>query len=57
MDTEGLMIRILYNVNQLRDGQIVTSTGPKRGSWIMHDAGGWSISVHGGFIWLEALEE
>jgi hypothetical protein len=44
-------------IGQLHDGQIVTSTGPARGLWIPHDSGGWSISVHGGFVWLEALDE
>lgn len=44
-------------VGSLSDGQIVTSTGPPRGAWIKHDHGGWSISVLGGFVWLEALNE
>ena len=43
--------------SQLRDGQIVTSTGPNRGSWIQHDGGGWSISVYGEFVWLERIKE
>jgi hypothetical protein len=44
-------------VNQLKDGDIVTSTGPSRGLWIPHDGGGWSISRFGGFTWLEPIEE
>jgi hypothetical protein len=44
-------------VNQLVEGQVVTSTAPARGPWIRHDAGGWSISVFGGHTWLEPLEE
>lgn len=44
-------------VNQLVEGQVVTSTAPSRGPWIRHDAGGWSISVFGGHTWLEPLEE
>jgi hypothetical protein len=47
-----------YNiVNQLQDGDIVTSTGLSRGLWIPHDGGGWSISKFGGFTWLEPIEE
>lgn len=41
----------------LNEGQIVTSTGPRSGFWIPHDGGGWSISEHGGFTWLEELQE
>jgi hypothetical protein len=44
-------------VNQLQDGDIVTSTGPSRGQWIPHDGGGWSISKFGGFTWLEPIAE
>ena len=44
-------------VNQLEEGQIVTSTGPARGLWIKHDGGGWSISKFGGFTWLEPINE
>jgi hypothetical protein len=45
-------------VNQLVDGQIVTSTSPKqKDGWIQHDAGGWSVTVYGGFVWLEPLSE
>ena len=44
-------------VGQLRQGDIVTSTGPNRGAWIRHDGGGWSISIFGGFTWLEELRE
>jgi hypothetical protein len=44
-------------VGQLHDGQIVTSTGPPHGSWVQHDGGGWSISVYGGFTWLEQLKD
>jgi len=44
-------------VNQLSDGQIVTATGPTRGRWIPHDGGGWSISKHSGFTWLEPIDE
>jgi hypothetical protein len=45
-------------VNQLVDGQIVTSTSPKqKHGWIQHDAGGWSVTVYGGFVWLEPLSE
>ncbi len=43
-------------VGQLEDGDIITATGPRFNDWIPHDAGGWSIAVHGGFIWLEPLE-
>jgi hypothetical protein len=44
-------------VNQLVEGQVVTSTAASKGPWIRHDAGGWSISVFGGHTWLEPLEE
>lgn len=44
-------------VNQLSDGQIVTATGPKRGIWIPHDGGGWSVSKYEGFTWLEPIDE
>jgi hypothetical protein len=44
-------------ISQLNEGQIVTSTRPPRGNWIRHDAGGWSISKHGGFTWLEPIDE
>ncbi|CAB9510529.1 expressed unknown protein [Seminavis robusta] len=47
-----------YNVvHQLKEGDIVTSTGPPRGGWIRHDNGGWSISKYNGFTWLEELKE
>ena len=44
-------------VNQLVDGDIVRSTGPRVENWIQHDAGGWSIALFGGFTWLEPLED
>lgn len=44
-------------VNQLEEGDIVTSIGPRVGDWVHHDAGGWSIAIFGGFRWLEPLEE
>jgi hypothetical protein len=44
-------------VGRLSEGQIVTSVAPARGPWIRHDAGGWSISVYEGFVWLEAIPE
>jgi len=44
-------------VNQLSDGQIVTATGPKRGIWVPHDGGGWSVCKYGGFTWLEPIDE
>lgn len=44
-------------VGKLEEGQIVTSTGPTRGFWVPHDAGGWSISKYGGFTWLEPINE
>ena len=44
-------------VNQLEEGDIVSSTGPRIYSWIPHDAGGWSIALHGGFTWLEPLDD
>ena len=44
-------------VGRLVDGDIVVSTGPRQGDWIRHDGGGWSIAVHGGFVWLEELQE
>jgi hypothetical protein len=44
-------------VNQLKEGQIVTSTGPPRGNWVPHDAGGWSIAKFIGFTCLEPIEE
>jgi hypothetical protein len=49
-----------YNiVGQLMEGQIVTSTGPTRGGWVKHDGdgGGWSVSVHAGFTWLQSIDE
>ena len=46
-----------YNiVNQLSEGDIVTSIGPPRGGWIHHDSG-WSIAVYNGHTWLEELKE
>ena len=54
-------------IGQLRQGQVVTSIGPPRGAWIRHDGGGgdddgetgggWSISIFGGFTWLEELQD
>ena len=44
-------------VGRLVDGQIVASTAPPQGAWIRHDGGGWSVSVYGGFVWLEELTE
>lgn len=44
-------------VNQLEEGEIVTSTGPSRGPWIKHDKGGWSISIYYGHVWLEELRD
>lgn len=46
-------------VNQLEEGDIVTSTGEPRGvgGWIPHDHGGWSISMYSGFTFLEELDE
>jgi len=44
-------------VNQLSDGDIVTATGPRRGIWIPHDGGGWSVYKYGGFTWLEPIDE
>jgi hypothetical protein len=43
-------------VGKLQDGEIITSTGPNRGDWIVHD-GGWSIARFQGFQWLESLQE
>lgn len=43
-------------IGRLVDGDVVTSTGPKRGSWVQH-AGGWSISKYEGFTWLEAIDD
>jgi hypothetical protein len=44
-------------VNQLEEGQIVTSVSPRVDDWVHHDAGGWSIAMFGGFRWLEPLDE
>jgi hypothetical protein len=44
-------------VTQLKDGDIVVSTGPNRGPWVRHDGGGWSVAIFGGFKWLELLVE
>ena len=44
-------------VSTLSEGQIVTSTGPSRGSWIPHDGGGWSVGKLNGFVWLEPIDE
>jgi hypothetical protein len=44
-------------VTQLKDGDIVVSTGPNRGPWVRHDGGGWSVAIFGGFKWLEPLAE
>lgn len=44
-------------VGRLQEGQIVTSTGPTRGVWVPHDAGGWSIAKYAGFTWLEPIDE
>ena len=46
-----------YNiVNQLTEGDVVTSIGPPRGGWIHHDSG-WSIAIYNGHTWLEELKE
>lgn len=44
-------------ISQLKDGQVVTSTGPTRGIWVRHDGGGWSVADYQGFTWLEPLDE
>jgi hypothetical protein len=44
-------------VNQLSEGDIVTSIGPKDGDWVFHDRGGWSISKYEGFTWQEPLDD
>jgi hypothetical protein len=44
-------------VGQLEEGDIIAATGPRIDDWIPHDAGGWSIAVHGGFTWLEPLDD
>jgi hypothetical protein len=44
-------------VNQLVDGQVVTSTSAAKDGWLQHDAGGWSVILYGGFVWLEPLSE
>jgi hypothetical protein len=44
-------------VTQLKEGDIVVSTGPNRGPWVRHDGGGWSVAIFGGFKWLELLAE
>lgn len=44
-------------VNQLQEGDIVTSIAPNRGPWICHDKGGWSISIYSAFRFLEPLDE
>ena len=46
-------------VNQLQEGDIVTSSGPPRGvgAWIPHDHGGWSVTMFNGFVFLEPLDE
>jgi hypothetical protein len=44
-------------VAQLKEGDIVVSTGPNRGPWVRHDGGGWSVAMFGGFKWLEPLAE
>ena len=44
-------------VNQLQEGDIVTSMEPPRDGWIRHDSGGWSIAVYNGFTWLEELKD
>ncbi len=43
-------------VDQLLDGDIVTSVGPNKGHWVRHDRGGWSISVYSGFVWLQPID-
>lgn len=46
-------------VDQLQEGDIVTSVGPPRGvgAWIPHDHGGWSVTMYNGFKFLEPLDE
>ncbi|KAG7348437.1 hypothetical protein IV203_017142 [Nitzschia inconspicua] len=44
-------------VNQLTEGEIVTSIASQEGNWVCHDKGGWSISKYEGFTWLEPIEE
>lgn len=56
-DRPGNPLDVDHILGQLHDGQIVTSTGPPNGSWVQHDGGGWSISVYGGFTWLEQLKD
>ena len=43
-------------VSQLQEGQIVTSVGPPSGTWVQHDAGGWSVREFGGFQWLVPID-
>ena len=46
-----------YNiVNQLSEGDIVTSVSPPRGGWIHHDSG-WSVAVYNGHTWLVEVNE
>lgn len=49
-DTDNL-VGVIY------DGQIVTSIQLNNNNWILHDAGGWSITKYNDFIWLQAIEE
>lgn len=44
-------------VDQLEEGEIVTSVAPPRGPWIKHNKGGWSISIYYGHVWLQELKE
>jgi len=44
-------------VNQIFQGDMVTSTGPPSGAWIQHDRGGWSISRCNNFTWLQEVED
>lgn len=44
-------------IGKLTEGQVVASTGPNRGDWVLHDGGGWSISRFQGFTWLEYIQD
>jgi len=42
-------------VGRLFEGDIVVGLEEK-GDWLLHDAGGWSVRIYGGFEWLKRLE-
>mmetsp|Transcript_21039 Transcript_21039/g.58527 ORF Transcript_21039/g.58527 Transcript_21039/m.58527 type:complete len:224 (-) Transcript_21039:230-901(-) len=44
-------------IGHLKEGQVVLTTAPRKGPWIRHDGGGWTLSVQNGFRYLQPVNE